>query len=309
MTGLQIVAMVGLALIFDFILGEPRNALHPVVWLGRLIGFLSRFGHGRRAGAQFVIGAGVTLVTAAAAATASWAAAIALFTYLPTPVAIVIAAYLLKLTIAPAGLIKAARRISTALTSGDIEAARDGLCSLVSRPTASLDHEQTAAAAVESVSENFTDAVVAPILFFLVLGLPGAWAYRALNTADSMIGYRGEFEWLGKFAARADDVANWVPARVAALSLCIAALFLRLDWRLAFSTMISDRTNTASPNAGWTMAAAAGALGVRLEKPDHYVLGASLSAASPRSIARAIQLLAAASLILVVSISLTAVLL
>jgi adenosylcobinamide-phosphate synthase len=128
-----------------------------------------------------------------------------------------------------------------------------------------------AAAAIESVAENLTDSFVAPLLFYLVFGLPGALAYRALNTADSMLGYRdGALEYFGKVAARLDDVANLVPARLAALVLVVVS---GRRAPAAWSTMLSDRRHTPSPNAGWTMAAMAGALGVTLAKPGVYSLG------------------------------------
>ncbi len=141
----------------------------------------------------------------------------------------------------------------------------------MSRPTATLRAEQVAAGVVESLAENLTDAFVSPLMFYLVLGLPGALAYRALNTADSMLGYRqGALEYFGKLAARLDDVANLIPARLAALALVIVA---GRRVRSAWSTMLSDHRLTASPNAGWTMAAMAGALGVTLAKPGAYSLG------------------------------------
>jgi adenosylcobinamide-phosphate synthase len=141
----------------------------------------------------------------------------------------------------------------------------------VSRPTAQLTAGQVASGAIESVAENLTDALVAPAVFFVLLGLPGALAYRALNTADTMLGYReGRLEYFGKVAARLDDVANLLPARIAGLALVVAA-----GWRMtaAWSTMLRDHASTASPNAGWTMSATAGALGVTLEKPGSYRLG------------------------------------
>jgi adenosylcobinamide-phosphate synthase len=145
----------------------------------------------------------------------------------------------------------------------------------VSRPTSELDAGQVASATVESVAENLTDGLVAPALFFLMGGLAGAAVYRAVNTADAMIGYRdGPLEYFGKLAARLDDIFNLIPARLAALSLVTGALAVRESAGGALAALLRDRRRTASPNAGWTMAAMAGALGVRLEKPGAYRLGA-----------------------------------
>jgi adenosylcobinamide-phosphate synthase len=173
------------------------------------------------------------------------------------------------------GLWQAAAGVATCLERGDLAGARLALgFHLVSRPTADLDAGEVAAAAVESVAENLTDSIVAPALMYLLFGLPGAALYRAVNTADAMIGYReGALEHFGKLAARLDDVLNLVPARLAALALVVAAALTRGAPARAWSVMWRDHGRTASPNAGWTMAAMAGALGVRLVKREAYALG------------------------------------
>src|SRR5262249_4714871 len=150
---------------------------------------------------------------------------------------------------------------------------------------------------------NLTDAFVSPLVFYLLLGLPGAFAYRALNTADSMLGYReGALEYFGKVAARLDDVANLVPARLAALALVVTA---GRRAGAAWSMMRRDHARTPSPNAGWTMATMAGALGVTLAKPGVYRLGDGPEP-SAGDIGRAERRVAGAvALILVIAISLT----
>ena len=174
------------------------------------------------------------------------------------------------------GLVAAAHEVASELGRGDLAGARRAVgYHLVSRPTAELDAGQVASATVESVAENLTDSLVAPALFFLAGGLAGAAVYRAVNTADAMVGYRdGPLEYFGKIAARLDDIFNLIPARLAALSLVAGALLVGESSRGALARLLIDRRRTASPNAGWTMAAMAGALGVRLEKPGAYRLGA-----------------------------------
>jgi adenosylcobinamide-phosphate synthase len=173
------------------------------------------------------------------------------------------------------GLVAAARRVRDALARADLETARRRVArDLVSRPTGALGPAHVASAAVESVAENLTDSLVAPVCFYLAFGLPGAFFYRAVNTADAMLGYReGALEHFGKAAARLDDLLNLLPARLAALAIVAAAALTRNDARNAWLTLRRDGHRTASPNAGWTMAAMAGALGVILEKPDAYRLG------------------------------------
>jgi len=172
-------------------------------------------------------------------------------------------------------LARAAREVAGALDAGDLEGARRAVARhLVSRPTGELDAGRVASAAVESVAENLTDSFVAPVCFYLAFGLAGAAAYRALNTADAMLGYRaGALEWFGKAAARLDDLANLVPARLAGLGLVAGAALAGEDAPRALAALRRERRATASPNAGWTMAAMAGALGVTLEKPGAYRLG------------------------------------
>jgi adenosylcobinamide-phosphate synthase len=145
----------------------------------------------------------------------------------------------------------------------------------VSRPTEELDEGHVASATIESVAENLTDSLMAPALWFLAGGLAGAAVYRVINTADAMFGYRvGPLEYFGKVAARLDDLLNLIPARLAGLSVVAGAALAGESAGGAFAALRRDRRRTASPNAGWTMSAMAGALGVLLEKPGTYRLGA-----------------------------------
>ena len=200
------------------------------------------------------------------------------------------------------GLSAAAGSVRRALAADDLPAARQALgWHLVSRPTTDLSAGHVASGAVESVAENLTDAYVAPLLFFIVFGLSGAAVYRAVNTADAMLGYRdGALEHFGKAAARLDDVLNIVPARLAALAIVAAAVLTGGNARSAWRILARDHGATASPNAGWTMAAIAGSLGITLEKPGAYRLG---DGRTPRAedIGRAVVLVAAAAAILTVA--------
>jgi len=173
-------------------------------------------------------------------------------------------------------LVGAAREVAADLGRGDLPAARRAVgYHLVSRPTEELGEAQVVSATVESVAENLTDSLVAPALFFLAGGLAGAAVYRVINTADAMFGYhRGALEYFGKGAARLDDLLNLIPARIAGLSLVAGAALAGESARGALTILRRDRRRTASPNAGWPMAAMAGALGVSLEKPGAYRLGA-----------------------------------
>ena len=201
-----------------------------------------------------------------------------------------IGATLLKTTFSVRMLHQVAVRIRVLLVQGDLVEARAGLRSVVSRDVSNLTLEQTTAATVESVSENTTDSFVGPWLAFALFGLPGAFAYRAINTLDSMIGYHGRYEYLGKASAKLDDFMNLIPARLTALLLVLSSALLpgqraRGAWRI----MWRDHGRTESPNAGWTMSGMAGALGVELEKVGHYRLGDQTRTLEPQDINRAVQ--------------------
>lgn len=286
--------LLALAVGWDLLLGEPPAAVHPVVWFGRIAAWLVARAPAGGPRAQFLYGGALALLPPlgyAALARQLMRAG----RRLPAPIAVALAVPLLKSTFAVRALREAGEGVQRPLTAGDLDAARRGLRSLVSREAAGLDERLVAAAAVESLAENLGDAVVAPFLYYAVGGLPAALAYRAVNTLDATVGYRGRYEWLGKAAARLDDLANLVPSRVAALSIVLAAAVAGEDARGAWWIMRRDAGRTASPNAGWPMAAMAGALGVELEKVGHYRLGDPRAAVDTRTIARADRLVALAA--------------
>jgi adenosylcobinamide-phosphate synthase len=250
------------------LLGEPPNALHPVVWMGRTLRLCKRLApaEGRRV-AQLTWGVVVALLVptlfAAAASLVPARPALALLVFVPA----------LKSSFALAALGRAGREVGRALARGDLAGARHGLRSLCSRDPSQLDGPRVAAAAIESVAENASDSFVAPLFYYALFGLPGAIAYRACNTLDAMIGYHGRYEYLGKPAARLDDLLNLVPARLTAAFLLVGGALVRADVRGGWRIWRRDARRTESPNAGRPMATMAGLLGVELEKVGHYKLG------------------------------------
>lgn len=280
--------VLGGALALDVGVGEPPAALHPVVWMGACYGALRRRAP-RRPAAAFAWGAAMALAGPLVFAAGAWAVLRAAATSLPLELAVEI--YLLKSSLALRALGGAAATVARALAAGDLAAARLGLRSLVSRDTSALPPPLLAAAAVESVAENASDSLVAPLLYFAVGGVPAALAYRACNTLDAMIGYHGETEWLGKAAARLDDVANLVPARLTAALVVAASALAGASVRGALRILWRDGARTESPNAGRPMAAMAGALGVQLEKVGCYRLGDAGGALDAAAIARAVAIL------------------
>ena len=268
-------AVLVLAVALDLALGDPPNRCHPVAWIGSLIAGGRRLAE--RLPPRFLTAHGAALIIVAAAVTlAGSLAALGVCRMLPWPVSLLLEAWLLKLTFSIRGLVSAAWEVRDALAACDLVTARAAVARhLVSRPVATLDAGATASAAVESLSENLTDSWMAPLCFFLVGGLPAAFVYRAVNTADAMIGYReGLLEQLGWAAARLDDLFNVLPSRLAALAVVGGAALARASAAGAWRAWRRDGAQTASPNAGQTMAAMAGALGVTLEKRTQYRLGA-----------------------------------
>lgn len=257
---------------------------------------------------MFANGAALTLGVSVAAAVAGWAVTlVAAHAGAAEPLVLGVALWLL---LALRGLFAAALEVGRHLADHDLVAARAMLAwHLVSRPTAALDGGEVASGVVESVAENLTDSYAAPLVFFLLFGLPGAALYRAVNTADAMLGYRdGPLEHFGKAAARLDDVLNILPARLAGLAIVAAAGLVGENARMAWRTLRRDRAATTSPNAGWTMAAMAGALEVTLVKPGTYRLG---EGRLPRAsdIPRSVKLVGAAAAVLTVALMALTVLL
>lgn len=269
---IDIPIMLLLALVIDLILGEPPAVAHPVVWMGKVISLLIKGGRGCSPTAQFLYGLGVVLITMGIFVipvflALSYLKALNLFAY------VIIAAMILKTSFTVTGLRRAALKVRSLLLEDKLAEARFELRALVGRDTSKLDKDLMVSATVESMAENSCDAFVAPLFYFLLFGVPGAVGYRVINTLDAMVGHHGEYEYLGKFAARLDDVANFIPARITALLIVLAAWICKRDASAAWQTILRDRRKTESPNAGWTMSAIAGALGVRLTKVGYYELG------------------------------------
>jgi adenosylcobinamide-phosphate synthase len=260
-----------LALAWDALLGEPPAVAHPVVWMGRVTGALVARAPDDAPAAELAFGVALAAAVPLLFATGG---AVLLAVAEPLPLArLLLETYLLKSAFALRALGDAARVVRDDLAAGDVPGARAHLSSLCSRDASALEPPDLAAAAVESVAENASDSFVAPLAFYVVLGLPGALLYRAVNTLDAMVGYRGRFERLGKASARLDDALNWAPARMTAALLRVAGWLDGADVRRAAYVLARDGARTASPNAGRPMAAMAGLLGVALAKPGCYSLG------------------------------------
>ncbi len=295
MRGLGLVA----AFILDLVVGEPRRA-HPVQAMGRYLDAAVGLRHrrGRVTDRDAVWGAGAVLFGALLAAGGASALTRG-FRRLAPAASWLTDALLFKPTFSARELVAAGRRVGDALARGDLDGARRRAGrDLVGRETPDLSKEEVVSAVVESLAENLSDSVVAPLFWATAGGIPAAYAYRFLNTADAMIGYRTpEFEAYGRFAARADDLANLLPARLAAGFIAVSAPLAGGSTAGALKVAIRDARRTESPNAGWPMAAMAGALGVRLQKRGHHRLNGAAPWPGLDAVARAETIVIGATLL------------
>jgi len=277
---MEIILIIVLAAAVDLALGDPPDALHPVAWMGKVVSLLEKGGLKLGPTAQFFYGMGMTLFT------------VALFVipiyfifffigHISLVASLILAALILKSTFSIRGLRRTALKVRKLLQEKKLNETRFELRSLVSRDTKDLPEPLLVSATVESVAEGTG-------------GIPGAIGYRVVNTMDSMIGYHGKYEHLGKFAAILDDILNFIPARIATLLLVLVAAIKR-NGRKAWRTALREHTRTESPNAGWPMAAMAGALSVRLEKPGHYRLGEAKTPLVPETIDGSVKLFSIAT--------------
>lgn len=273
---LQHALLLTLAVVLDLWRGEPPVRIHPVVWMGRLI-HAARDAAPSAPWARLLWGLAMAILLPTLCAAAA-AALIAVPWIGP-----VLGLWLLTSSISIRLLGEAGLRVGEAVSAGRIDDARAGLSWLCSRDPQALSGEELAGAAAESIAENASDSLVAPLLWLLIGGIPGAVFYRCVNTMDAMIGYRDRYFWLGKPAARLDDILNLIPARVTALMMLLVA---DRDRGRGLRCMLRDAGKTDSPNAGWPMAAMAGLLGVEMTKRGQYALGEPLHPISGADVRR-----------------------
>ncbi len=277
---------------WDTFPGEPPSAFHPTVWMGKYIHFFWKLNKKRTPAYDFFWGL-LLLILGLVIFTGPL---FLLFLLLPTQpllLRLIVVIPLLKVSFSIRYLFKAAREVLSALENQDMaEARRLTAWHLVSRDTSELSKEQIVSAVIESVAENITDSFISPVFYFFLLGVPGAWGFRFINTSDAMIAYRNaEFEWGGKPTAWADSFLNLIPARLTGLGITLAAAILQgFSGKHSYETMKKHHSETASPNAGWTMSAMAGALGITLEKIGDYRLNGGSGALDEQAIRRCLKL-------------------
>lgn len=271
MTGASIYLLVA-ACFLDRLIGDPRTCLHPVVLIGNLISSLEKQllmpnDAPRRKNVKGMLLVAVVLFVTYAVTTAI----LTIFSYLGPIAEFFGGAVVLSLAISPRSLAEAGNEIKDWLLQGNLAQARQKVSWIVGRDTANLDTSEVTRATVETVAENIVDGIISPLFFAVLGGIPLAFTYRAVNTLDSMLGYKNQkYIDFGMIAARLDDVCNYVPARITGGLLIIAAALLGYDARGAFRAIRHDAGKHPSPNSGYAEAGVAGALGVRLGGLNYY---------------------------------------
>ena len=266
--------ILGAAVVLDFILGDPPNKLHPTAWIGRSFSIIKPMLKNQYAITEKIKGSVAVIAIVSLVVLSTYYFLYALENFLGVIALIISSIILLKSTIAIRGMETHARSVMNALTNNDIVTARIKLSSIVGRDTSGLDERHILSATIESIGENIVDGITSPIFYFALFGIPGAFAYRTINTLDSMIGYKDAYHKnVGWFLAHLDTIVNFIPARITAFFMVIASRIIGVDWKNSLYIMKRDSYNTTSINGGWPMATIAGALRVRLEKMDYYSLG------------------------------------
>lgn len=260
------------AVVIDLLIGDPRWLPHPVIGMGKAIRAVEKLIRTRTQSPAGLKRAGILLpLIVAGGSYAITLLLLMLCAFIHPWLAAGAEAVLISTTIAVKGLRDAGLEVYGHLRAGDLPAARRSLGMIVGRDTAHLDEPEIVRGTVETVAENIVDAVISPLLYALIGGAPLAMAYRAVNTLDSMVGYKNEkYEHLGWASARLDDIANWIPARLTAGLVAISAAMLSLPWRKSIAIVRRDARKHPSPNSGFPESAVAGALGIRLGGENSY---------------------------------------
>lgn len=297
-----------LGFIADTLIGDPRSKLHPVVLIGQLIAGLEKLFYRETQSSRQKLVSGGILAMLVMVLTYEIVNAIELLLQNISNKYVIMAinGFLLSFTISPKSLANAGREIYDYLMVEDLENARCKVGWIVGRDTENLSPQEVSRAAIETVAENTVDGIISPLFFFLIGGLPLAYLYRAINTMDSMLGYKNDrYLYFGRVAARIDDVANYIPARITGIIFVVSAFVLRLNTTNSWKMLRRDASKHPSPNGGWAEASVAGALEIRLGGYNFYFgretfrayMGEPLQEMGPQHIMTCIQMMYTATIL------------
>ncbi len=263
MNKLTLVIKIWIAYILDLIFGDPQNIIHPVQIIGKIISLGEKILLKEKSGSRYKFFAGIILNIFVVSITYGLTCLIYKSSKI-SGVFTLIEIYLMYTVFSVNSLAREGNRVYNILKEGNIEKARKDLSYLVSRDTETMDEKMIIRSTMETISENTVDGIVAPMFYMFLGGLPLAMTYKAINTLDSMVGYKNEkYMDFGKFSAKIDDVANFIPARITGVLIVAASMILRYNYKNSLKMFIRDRKNHSSPNSAHAEASVAGALGVQ----------------------------------------------
>jgi adenosylcobinamide-phosphate synthase len=285
------VLIFSLAFLIDLVFGELPNRVHPTLWMGKVIAYFKPKIKSESSMVEKLNGVFLGVFVVLLFAVPAYFVVFLVHEYLGWLPYIVVSAFLLSTTIAIKCMRQYTLPVADCLERRDYEKIKDLLPFIVRRDPTGLTKHHIISAAVETIAEGTTDGITSPFFFFVLFGVPGAVAFRAINTLDSMVGYKDKRHInIGWFSAKVDTIANYIPARLNSVLMVLAAFLLSENWRKSWRILRRDRKNTESLNAGWTLSAMAGALNIQLEKPGFYKIGDSKDVSSGL-VARALRVM------------------
>jgi len=299
---LESIVVIGLAILLDLTIGDPKNRYHPTAWIGNLIGIITT----RMKNENYILEkfGGILIVlipvciSVIVLSSLNFSIDLISVESLSILISIISGIVLFKMTIAIKGMEKHALAVLDSIQKNNLDQARTNLSMIVKRNTKNLDKNHILSGTLESLSENIVDGITGPMFYFAIFGLPGAFVYRIINTVDSMVGYKTQmFKNLGWFGANCDNILNYIPSRLTGLTIVLGSMLLGYDWKNCYEIFKRDGKKTDSPNAGYPMAAFAGALGTKFEKLEHYSLGTGENEITSKKVKDAITLMKVTSLL------------
>jgi len=308
---LTLVIKIWIAYILDLVFGDPQNIIHPVQIIGKMISLGEKILLKEKSGSRYKFFAGIILNIFVVSITYGLTCLIYKSSKI-SGVFTLIEIYLMYTVFSVNSLAREGNRVYNILKEGNIEKARKDLSYLVSRDTETMDEKMIIRSTMETISENTVDGIVAPMFYMFLGGLPLAMTYKAINTFDSMVGYKNEkYMDFGKFSAKLDDVANFIPARITGILIVIASMILGYDYKNSLKIFIRDRKNHSSPNSAHAEASVAGALGVQFggrvsyfgKEVDKPVIGDKIKDFELEDIKKNIKIMYAASFLSLVVFS------
>ena len=299
---LESIVVIGFAILLDLLFRDPNNRFHPTAWIGILIGSITTRMKNENYNLEKFGGIFIVLIpvciSVAVLLSLDFSIDLISVESLSILISIISGVVLFKMTIAIKGMERHALAVLDSIQKNDLTQARTNLSMIVKRNTKNLDKNHILSGTLESLSENIVDGITGPMFYFAIFGLPGAFVYRIVNTVDSMVGYKTQmFKNLGWFGANCDNVLNYIPSRLTGLTIVLGSMLLGHDWKNCYEIFKRDGKKTDSPNAGYPMAAFAGALGTKFEKLEHYSLGTGEYEITSKKVKDAISLMKVTSLL------------